>query len=151
MDLKFVLGTGSVLEMSLHGDYRSRGMAGAGILALAHAGAHNSLEARSSAEWIRMYGFDNYNEIIDFDQGWPNDRYHYGLFNCSQGMYQLGGDYWAGFYPRAVRALLDNQRPDGSWEPESHFHDATFGNAYTTSLALLVLAAPNQLLPIFQR
>jgi hypothetical protein len=43
-------------------DKRSRGMAGAGILALAHAGRHNRPEAVRSAEWLLRYPFDNYNQ-----------------------------------------------------------------------------------------
>jgi hypothetical protein len=133
-------------------DFRSRGMAGAGILALAHAGLHGSPEARRSGDWLLQWNFDNYNQVERFTQkDWYNDRYHYGLFNCCQGMYQLGGDYWAKFFPRTVHAVLANQQPDGSWAPESHFHDAQFGNAYTTALVVLCLGAPNQLLPIFQR
>ena len=133
------------------GDERSRGMAGAGILALAHAGYHNSAEARRSAQWLQRYDFDSYNQIVPFTQSWSHDRYHYGLFNCCQGMYQLGGRQWEEFFPRVVRTVLANQQPDGSWPAESHFHDAQFGNAYTTALVVLSLGAPNQLLPIFQR
>jgi hypothetical protein len=133
------------------GDYRSRGMAGAGILALAHAGFHNAPEATRSADWLLQFNFDDYNRIEPFTQDWKNDRYHYGLFNCCQAMYQLGGRYWLQFFPRAVRTLLDNQQSDGSWPAESHFHDAQFGNAYTTALVVLSLGAPNQLLPIYQR
>jgi Prenyltransferase and squalene oxidase repeat len=133
------------------GDYRSRCMAGAGILALAHAGFHNAPEATGSGEWILQYNFDAYNEIEPFTQDWKNDRYHYGLFNCCQGMYQLGGRYWEQFFPRVVRTLLANQQADGSWAAESHFHDAQFGNAYTTALVVMSLGAPNQLLPIYQR
>ncbi|MGD9635534.1 MAG: prenyltransferase/squalene oxidase repeat-containing protein [Pirellulales bacterium] len=132
-------------------DFRSRGMAGAGILALAHAGYHKSRDAQNSGDWILQNGFDRYNEIVPFTQGWPNDRYHYGLFNCCQGMYQLGGDDWAQFYPPVVRTLLANQQADGSWPPESHFHDAQFGSTYTTALVLLTLGAPNDFLPIYQR
>src|SRR5262249_1970404 len=36
-------------------DLRSRGMAGAGILALAHAGMHNAAEAKQSGEWILQH------------------------------------------------------------------------------------------------
>jgi hypothetical protein len=133
------------------GDYRSRGMAGAGILALAHAGLHKTPEAQKSGEWILQHRFDQYNQIDHFTQDWFNDRYHYGLFNCCQGMYQLGGRYWAEFFPRAVNVVLANQQPGGSWPAESHFHDGQFGNAYTTALVLLGLGAPNQLLPIYQR
>jgi hypothetical protein len=133
------------------GDDRSRGMAGAGILALAHAGFHNSHEARESGEWILQNGFDEYNRFKMFEQSRPHDRYHYAVFNCCQGMYQLGGEYWARFFPRVVRTLLENQRPDGSWPADSHWHDSQFGTAYTTALVVMTLGAPNQLLPIFQR
>lgn len=133
------------------GDTRSRGMAGAGILALAHAGYHNSPEARNSAAWLQQYDFDAYNQVIPFNQSWFHDRYHYGLFNCCQAMYQLGGRPWEQFFPRVVRTLLENQQPDGSWPAESHFHDGQFGNAYTTALVVMALGAPNQLLPVFQR
>ncbi len=133
------------------GDDRSRCMAGAGILALAHAGFHNSAEAQLSGEWILQHGFDNYNVVETFNQAQPHDRYHYGLFNCCQGMYQLGGKYWEQFFPRAVRTVLANQQPDGSWPADSHWHDGQFGNAYTTALVVITLGAPNQLLPVFQR
>jgi hypothetical protein len=66
-------------------------------------------------------------------------------------MYQLGGRYWEVFFPRVVNTLLTNQQADGSWPADNHWHDSTFGNAYTTSLVVISLGAPNQLLPIFQR
>jgi hypothetical protein len=132
-------------------DFRSRGMAGAGILALAHAGYHNAPESTRSGDWILQHDFNDYNQIEPFLQDWKNDRYHYGLFNCCQAMYQLGGRYWQRFYPDTVKTLLANQQADGSWPAENHHHDAQFGNAYTTALVLLTLGAPNQLLPIYQR
>jgi hypothetical protein len=134
-----------------HYDFRSRGMAGAGILALAHAGLHNAPEATRSGDWILQNTFDAYNKIDPFTQNYSNDRYHYGLFNCCQGMYQLGGRYWRAFFPRVVKTLLANQQADGSWPAESHFNDGKFGNAYTTALVVITLGAPNQLLPIYQR
>ncbi len=132
-------------------DPRSRAMAGAGILALAHAGFHNAPEATKSGDWILNHNFDEYNKVEPFTQEWFNDRYHYGVFHCCQGMYQLGGRHWDEFFPRVVKTLLANQQPNGSWAPESHFYDAQFGNAYTTALVVLTLGAPNQLLPIYQR
>jgi hypothetical protein len=66
-------------------------------------------------------------------------------------MYQLGGEHWREFYPRAVKTMLANQQADGSWPVESHFNDGKFGNAYTTALIVLALGAPNQFLPIYQR
>jgi hypothetical protein len=66
-------------------------------------------------------------------------------------MYQLGGKFWEQFYPPAVHAVLDNQQPDGSWPADSQFNDAPYGNAYSTALAVIMLGASNQLIPIFQR
>jgi prenyltransferase beta subunit len=131
-------------------DDRSRAMAGAGVLALAHAGFHGATEAVRSADWILRYNFDEYNVSVPFNAS-RHDRYHYALFNCCQAMYQMGGRYWEEFFRRTVRTLLANQRPDGSWPVDSHWHDSQFGNAYTTALVLMTLGAPNQLLPIFQR
>jgi hypothetical protein len=142
---------GTFQYANLGGDHRSRGMAGAGILALAHAGYHRSHEAQASGDWILQHGFDDYNRFLMFDQGRPHDRYHYALFNCCQGMYQLGGEHWAKFFPPVVRTLLANQRPNGSWPADTHWHDGQFGDAYTTALVVMSLGAPNQLLPIFQR
>ncbi len=133
-------------------DERSRGMAGAGILALAHAGLHDAPEAIQAGEWILQQSFRDYNQIERFTQTrYPRDRYHYSAFLCTQAMYQLGGKYWQQFYPPMVRVLLKNQTPDGSWPKENHAYDGKFGKTYSTALAVMSLGAPNQLLPIFQR
>jgi len=144
---------GTFLYMQGKGDQdlRSRAMAGAGVLALAHAGFHGAPEAKKSSDWLLQYNFDRYNEIEPFTQAWPIDRYHYSLFNSCQAMYQMGGQYWKQFFPRTVRTLLANQQDDGSWAAESHFNDGKFGNSYTTALVVLSLGAPNQFLPVFQR
>jgi hypothetical protein len=131
-------------------DDRSRAMAGAGILALAHAGFHGSSEAQSSAKWLLRNNLDSYNVVRPFGTK-RHDRYHYALFTCCQAMYQLGGRNWQEFFPRTVSTILAHQRPDGSWPADSHWHDGQFGNAYTTALVVMTLGAPNQLLPIFQR
>lgn len=136
-------------QLMANNDMRlSRGMAGAGILAMAHAGRHDSPEVLKSGEWILNYGFDNYNVQ---QRGWSDDRYHYGVFHCSQAMYQLGGQYWEQFFPPVAKTLVANQQRNGSWQRESRGNDRPFGETYTTSLMVLTLGAPNQLLPIFQR
>jgi hypothetical protein len=129
-------------------EHGSRGMAGAGILALAHAGFHNSFEAQQTGKWLLQHSFDGYNVTKPAER---HDRYHYSLFNCCQGMYQLGSPYWKVFFPPTVRVVLEHQNPDGSWDAESYQRDRQFGNAYTTALVVLALGAPNQFLPIFQR
>ena len=130
----------------------SRAMAGAGVLALAHAGYHHSREAQLAGQWILENGFEAYNETDFVFQGQRFEgRYHYGLFNCSQAMYQLGGSHWRRFFPPTVKTLLANQRANGSWPADRYHFDRKFGSAYTTALTVLALGAPNQLLPIFQR
>jgi hypothetical protein len=61
----------------------------------------------------------------------------------------LGGHYWHEFFPKLVNALTGAQNRDGSWDVETI--DPEFGNHYTTALAILALATPYQLLPIYQR
>lgn len=133
------------------GDGRSRGMAGAGILAMAHAGYHNSPEAQGAAKWILQQKFEPYNTTVQFKSERTLDHYHFAVFACCQGMYQLGGKYWEEFFPKIVPILLANQQPDGSWPADSQKWDAPYGSEYTTALMVMTLAAPNQLLPIFQR
>jgi hypothetical protein len=137
-----------IFVYSLRRPSRTRSMAGAGILALAHAGLHHTEEAQRAGDWLLAHGFEEYNSTIP---GQSSDRYHYGLFNCCQAMYQLGGKYWEQFYPPAVEAVLANQQADGSWPVDSQYHDAPYGNAYSTALVVIMLGAPNQLLPIYQR
>jgi hypothetical protein len=132
-------------------DRRSRGMAGAGILAMAHAGLHKSIEARKSGDWLLKEGFPIYNESRHYTNSYTDDRYHYGVFCASQAMYQLGGKHWEKFYPPVFKLILASQSEDGSWEPDSHSYDGPYGRAYTTALMVLTLSTPNQLLPIFQR
>ena len=128
----------------------TRAMAGAGVLALAHAGKHESKQAIGSGEWILKHGFEKYNDITPaYGSSWLPDRYHYGAFQCAQAMYQLGGKYWQQFFPSLVETLLANQQKDGSWPSEKT--EQEYGNCYTTSLCVLSLSVPNQMLPIFQR
>jgi hypothetical protein len=129
------------------GDVRTRAMTGAGILALGHAGLHNLPEAKRAAEHVLSYSFDIYNG----NGGFNRERYHYSLFMCCQGMYQMGSPYWEQFFPRTVRAVLAHQQADGAWDVEGWKLDRRYGRSYTTALVLLALGAPNQLLPIFQR
>lgn len=127
------------------GNHTSRAMAGSGILALSLGGEHETEIAKSAGDWILKHPFDQYNMVINGEE-----RYHYSVYYCSQGMFQLGGDRWAAFYPRLMNVLLQNQQRDGSWPAEKN-RDTHFGNAYTTALVILALTPPYQLLPIYQR
>jgi len=128
----------------------TRAMAGAGVLAMAHAGKHDCKEAIASGEWILKHDFKEYNKDTPlFGVQWYPDRYHYGSFICTQAMFQLGGKYWEQFFPPLVETLLANQQNNGAWPPEKR--DKQFGSCYSTSLCILSMSVPNQVLPIFQR
>ena len=123
-------------------------MAGAGIVSLSLSGRHDSELARKAGDWLLKRPFSRYNEHNNADF-----RYFYGGFYASQATYQLGGRWWQGCYPDLASALLDNQKTDGSWHPESNRDrlERRFGSTYSTSLAVLALTPPYQLLPVFQR
>ena len=125
---------------------QTRAMAGAGIVALSMGGLHDTDMARKAGHWLLRQRFDQYGNISSQGQ----DRYHYSLLYASMAMFQLGGDYWNQFFPRAMATLLANQSPEGSWRAEA-YTDSIFGNVYTTALCVLAMNTPNQLLPIFQR
>jgi hypothetical protein len=135
--------------ISNQGELRlSRGITGAGLLCLLQAGHYDERVTRAAGDWLLQHPINVYN------QGWGgHDRFHYGAYYCSQAMFMLGGDYWAKFYPTLANTLLENQTPAGHWQLETKGgnEDGRFGICFTTSLAILSLTPPYQLLPIYQR
>jgi hypothetical protein len=127
------------------GMHSTRAIVGSGILSLSMGGEHQSDEARAAGGWVLQHSFDRYNQVEHHEE-----RYHYSVYYCSQGMFQLGGEYWARFYPPVLEVLLRNQRANGSWDAEAS-RDGIFGNSYTTALMILALTPPYQMLPIYQR
>src|SRR5207249_8971831 len=121
-------------------------MMGAGILSLSLAGKHHTEMARKAGDWVLGHPFSAYGHRI----GGRGDRFFYAAYYCSQGMAQLGGRYWQGFFPPLTRTLLQNQSSSGAWMAEPG-EDEMFGQAYSTALAILALTPPFQLLPIYQR
>lgn len=126
-----------------HERFRSRGVVGSGILAYSLAGEHHSPVTKRAGKWLMNESFAEYNE--------GTGPFHYGAFYGSQAMFQLGGEFWSSFYPRITTTLVKNQRADGGWAIEQNLNGVAFGRCYSTSLALLALTTPDQLLPLFQR
>lgn len=122
----------------------TRAMTGAGITCLFLAGHQDPKMEMRSAQWLASHPFDR------VDDGYKDeDRFFYGAYYCSLASLQIGGECWAKVYPPLANTLLEYQRDDGSWPAEKN--DAMFGNSYSTAMALLALAPPYQLLPIYQR
>lgn len=123
----------------------SRGMTGAGLLILTVSGIRDEQIARSTGEWLLSHPLDEYNRSSG-----GHDRFHYGSYYASQAMYMLGGDYWRAFYPTLASTMMSGQQGDGGWDRENR-NDGKYGRCYSTSLAILSLTPPYQLLPIYQR
>ena len=121
-------------------------MVGAGVLCLAMAGQHQTRIAQRAGDWLLTRPFQRFGETVG-----GGDRFFYSAYYCSQAMAQLGGKYWKQFFPNLVNVLLQNQQPSGEWPPEPYGSDRTFGNTYTTAMAVLSLTPPLQLLPVYQR
>jgi hypothetical protein len=122
----------------------ARGMSGAGIVALAMAGEHQTLMARSAGDWLLAHPL----------RGWGQtsgnfEKFIYSAFYCSQAAAQLGGRYWEKLYPPIARILLDEQMPGGAWPPDPNL--IMFGPELTTAFAVLTLTPPYQILPVYQR
>lgn len=77
-------------------------------------------------------------------------HYYYGIYYCSQAMFQLGGNYWTTFRERLHNQLLPNQNSNGAWTGRVS-DDLQFGPNYCTSMAVLALTVEYRFLPIYQR
>ena len=77
--------------------------------------------------------------------------FYYGVYYCSQAMFQLGGKYWDEWAPRMYDVLLTGQQKDGSWPPEMHRGANRAGPVYSTAMAVLAMGVAYQQLPIYQR
>jgi hypothetical protein len=133
---------------ALHGSNYTctRATVGAGILNLELGGEHNSETARVAGDWILDHSFEPYNNYRG-----KKDSFHYGAFYCSMAMFQLGGTYWDRFFPKLLRVLADAQNGDGSWPEDALPEYVGYKKTFSTAFAVLALATPYQLLPIYQR
>jgi hypothetical protein len=77
-------------------------------------------------------------------------HYYYGIYYCSQAMFQLGDNYWNSFRTKLHEQLLPNQNANGSWTGRIS-DDVQFGPNYCTSMAVLALTVEYRFLPIYQR
>ena len=124
-------------------------MVGAGILSLSLGGQHQTPMALAAGDWLLKHPYRRFGDLVS-----SRDRFFYGAYYCSQAMAQLGGRYWEQFFPVLTEVLLSGQAADGSWPPEvdrGGDSEAIFGTVYSSSLAVLSLTPPYQLLPVYQR
>jgi hypothetical protein len=108
----------------------------AGVMSLIMCGHRRHPATQRGLAFLKAYPEQK------FAQNFP--RFHYSHYYAIQSMYQSGEADFQAWYPKISETILAKQRSDGSW------HGA-HGQAYGTSISILVLGVPYRYLPIYQR
>ncbi|MCC6284759.1 MAG: terpene cyclase/mutase family protein [Phycisphaerales bacterium] len=110
----------------------------AGVATLFYAGIYDDPAIDRGLRYVRE---------VSLPGSVPEQRAHYfyGHYYAVQAMYLAGGTAWEDWWKGIRGELVAKQADDGSWE------DRSYGNAYATAMALIVLQMPKRYLPIFQR
>jgi hypothetical protein len=74
----------------------------------------------------------------------------YGLYYCSQAMFQLGDEFWTAYRARLHRVLLPSQSLSGAWVGRDG-EARMAGPNYSTAMGVLALTVEYRFLPIYQR
>jgi prenyltransferase beta subunit len=107
---------------------------GAGVLSIMALGDYTANEVEKGVNFLLK---NRWNE--------KSQHFYYGIYYCTQVMYQKGGEYWKSWFPDLRDVLVANQNEDGSWTSKS------YGPVYATALATIVLQIPYGYLPLFER
>jgi hypothetical protein len=109
----------------------------AGVVALYSAGIYEGPEIEKGLKYLEQF-------TPKPGQMTREAHYFYGQYYAVQAMWHAGGTRWEAWYPAIRDALIEAQRPDGSWQD-------TVSPEYATAMALIILQIPNNMIPIFQR
>ena len=111
------------------------------MLTLILGGRHDHEGIVTGVNWFRSR---------PYPKPWEGSYFYLASYYSSQAMAQVGGETWNAIYPQIARNMLQEQTDEGAW-PVGSGRERDFGSAYSTSLAILALTPPYQLLPIYQR
>ena len=97
-----------------------------------------------------QYEAKEINAAVEFLKKTADDRQHYwyGHYYAAHALNQVGGKVWEEYYKRMKDTLLSKQRPTGEWFDRA---EQSYGPAYQTAIAVLILSVPTHYLPIYQR
>lgn len=114
----------------------------AGVCVMLYLGLHNEPTVEKGLEAIVNYrsgktGGDHSSESY----------YYYANFYASLAMFHAGGDRWKQWFPEMRNDLLKRQGSDGAWTGSE---SQSYGPAFGTAFAALILQIPYRYLPIFQ-
>lgn len=126
--------------------YSTITLTAAGTLCLALAGKYESPEMSRAAVLLSRFDADSSSSFRSGGgRSWP----YYACYYVTQASSQVGGQVWVTCMSESAKYLLRNQNADGRWPPRGTA--ANYGYAYSTSMAIISLTPPLQLLPIYQR
>jgi hypothetical protein len=114
------------------------GRTGTAVLCQELMGQHRSRATLAGGDWIKRH----------FPAAWgQGEFFNYAMYYASQGMFQLGDDYWEDFAVKMYELMLKNQKADGHWDGA----DQAAGDSYGTAMAALAMSVSYRQLPIYQR
>ena len=110
----------------------------AGVASLYYAGIYEDTALDKGVAYLLK-------EAMPENRTRSETHYWYGMYYTAQSMYLAGGPAWESFWTQSRRELLRSQSSSGIW------NDPGIGQAYGTSMALIVMQMPKRYLPIFQK
>jgi hypothetical protein len=113
---------------------------GTALLCLELCGHHRDPAAIAAGDWI----------LANLPKQFGGAHFYYGIYYCSQSMFQLGDRYWERWAVNMYDMMLKYQRKDGSW-PQGVSAEAVAGTTYSTAMSVLALSVSCRQLPIYQR
>ena len=117
------------------------GRTGTALLCLELCGRHRDRAALMAGEWVLK------NLPTHYGRG---SHFCYAMYYCSQGMFQLGDEYWERWAGSMYDVMLDAQEKGGNW-PRAHENVGEGGEFYSTAMAVLAMSVSYRQLPIYQR
>ena len=117
------------------------GRTGTALLCLELCGRHRDRATLMAGEWILK------NLPTHYGRG---NHFSYAMYYCSQGMFQLGDEYWERWAARMYDVMLKAQEKDGNW-PRASENVGDSGKEYSTAMAVLAMSVSYRQLPIYQR
>lgn len=107
----------------------------AGLVSLYSAGIYDGPMINNGLTYLKKSGGR---------RGTHGHYYFYGHYYAVQAFWHAGGDDWETWYNDIRVQLLQKQNADGSWSSQ-------YGPAFATSMALIILQMPKDIVPVFAR
>lgn len=102
------------------------------------------LAGNRETEWVQAALTSLENDPKMFSRK-DNGYFYYSHYYAMQAMVQAGDERYAKWYPQIRDALINLQKPDGSWvEKEQDY-------PHKTPMAIIILGTPNRYIPVYQR